>query len=207
MKRRPIRRSPGRPKSEEQETPIRELILTTSSNLFMEFGYESVSLEQIAQACNVTKASLYYYFSNKANLFTASVTQMLNNIKRYTQRILAKEADLRTRLQDVAIAKMSTTHVDFETMMREVAPILTDEQIDEIRKAEQSIHDVLASSFRQAMESGDIVKADPLLMAHAFSSLIMIGNKDAAKELFSSRQLAAIEIVELFWSGVAPRPK
>lgn len=205
MKRRPTRRSPGRPKVEELETPIKELILHTSSRLFMEFGYEAISMEQIAQACNVTKASLYYYFSNKAKLFTAAVTTMLTNIRGITQRILDRDVDLRTRLQDIAIAKMASTHVDFETMMREVAPFLEQEQIDEIRYTEQTIHEVLAGSFREAMEKNEIVEGDPLLLAHAFSSLIMIGNKDAAKDLFASRKGAATEIVDLFWFGVAPR--
>ena len=60
-------RTPGRPRANTQDLPLEQTILYTASRLFMEQGYEPVSLMQIAKACGVTKASVYYYFSNKAH--------------------------------------------------------------------------------------------------------------------------------------------
>lgn len=49
----------------------RESILETSARLFNEQGYKGVSIRDIAQACGMTNAALYYHFKNKDDLFLA----------------------------------------------------------------------------------------------------------------------------------------
>src|SRR3954452_3123048 len=95
------KRTPGRPKANTQDASVKELILRTASQLFMEFGYDQISLEQIAKSSGVTKASVYYYYENKANLFTAAVVQMMANIRRFTLMILERKESLRQRLISV----------------------------------------------------------------------------------------------------------
>jgi len=48
-------------------------ILRTAAELFGERGYDSVSLEDVAERLDVTKGSLYYYFSSKEELGTAAI--------------------------------------------------------------------------------------------------------------------------------------
>ena len=57
----------------------RERILNVAEELFVESGYRAVSIRDIAQACNVTNAALYYHFPNKAALFREVM-------ERYAQR-------------------------------------------------------------------------------------------------------------------------
>lgn len=52
----------------------RDLILDLASDLFLEKGFSGTSMSAIAKAANMTKASLYYHFSNKEDLFIACVT-------------------------------------------------------------------------------------------------------------------------------------
>ena len=48
----------------------REHILDTAENLFTEHGYKSASIREIARACGVTNAAIYYHFPDKESLFT-----------------------------------------------------------------------------------------------------------------------------------------
>lgn len=48
-------------------------ILTAAAELFGERGYDAVSLEDVAERLDVTKGSLYYYFSSKDELGTAAI--------------------------------------------------------------------------------------------------------------------------------------
>lgn len=48
-------------------------ILRTAADLFGERGYHAVSLEDVAERLDVTKGSLYYYFSSKEELGTAAI--------------------------------------------------------------------------------------------------------------------------------------
>lgn len=199
------KRSPGRPKNKAGDASIRETVLNTASLLFMEFGYEPVSINMIAERAGVTKASVYYYFTNKADLFTSSVTEMMTRISYFTQRIIETHSDIRTRLENIALSKMSRSHVEFESLMREAITFLSDEQRDDIRKAEHSIHELLAETFRQAIEEGHIVGGDPMFLSHAFSALLMIGNRELVGEVHYSGKELASAIVDLFWIGIAPR--
>lgn len=48
-------------------------ILTTAAELVGERGYDAVSLEDVAERLDVTKGSLYHYFSGKDELVTAAI--------------------------------------------------------------------------------------------------------------------------------------
>lgn len=201
------KRKPGRPKTGIPST-VKPTVLRTASALFMEFGYDSVSLEQIAAAAGVTKASVYYYFHNKAELFAASVIHMMSYIGSRTSALLDAPGTFRERLASVAEAYMQHAHIDFESLMREAGPALTNEQTEGIREAERSIHEVLAAAFRKEMKQGEVREGDPLLYAYAFSSLMMLGARGdtAGGERSGARQaafpdLTAEGIVDLFWTG------
>lgn len=184
---------------------MRELILSIASKLFMELGYEPVSMTMIAKRAEVTKASVYYYFPNKAELFTNSITDMMGRICFFTSKILEAHQDLRTRLEQIALRKMTRSHMEFESMMREAEPFLTDEQREKIRRAENAIHELMAETFQEAMDNGSIPSGNALLLSHAFSALLMIGNREWAGGVrYSIEELSKL-IVDLLWTGIATR--
>lgn len=51
----------------------RQEIVTAAAELFGERGYDSVSLDDVADRLDLTKGSLYYYFSSKDELGTAAI--------------------------------------------------------------------------------------------------------------------------------------
>ena len=198
-------RAPGRPRASSQDIPLDQTILHTAARSFMEQGYDPVSLQQIAKSCGVTKASVYYYFNNKAALFTAAMLFMLDIAYRETHKMLMEDAPLHTRLERIAAQKMRQSHVDMETMMREATKQLSQEQLNSIKQAEQAIHLLMAEHFQTAMQQNRMRESDPLFLAHAFSSLLMMSNRGEA--LYSSvtdpEKLPKI-VIELFWQGVHP---
>lgn len=202
------KRPPGRPKRQEQEGSTNEFILKTASSLFMENGYEAVSLQQIAKVCGVTKASIYYHFENKAQLFTAAVTAMMEKAQSSSQQIMQQQdMSLYDRLVLLAERKLRFPHGDFETILREAADSLSKEQMESIRRSEESIHDVLTVSFTEAIEKGEVRPLHPLLMAHTLASMLMLGNREVAKEFAPSPSELAHDIIHMFWNGVGLSPE
>ncbi|WP_168735830.1 TetR/AcrR family transcriptional regulator [Cohnella fermenti] len=197
------RRAPGRPRGGEQAASMRDTVLDAASLMFMEFGYEPVSINQIAEKAGVTKASVYYYFSNKAQLFTEAITGMMGRICGFTTRILTQEGSLRTRLERVARAKMASTHVEFESMMREALHFLSKEQQEQIRRAEHGIHQVLADYFERAIAAKEIASPlSPMVLAHSFAALLMLGNREDDLSGETAGEDLSKLIVDLFWNGV-----
>jgi AcrR family transcriptional regulator len=64
-----------RPQSEDQDehaaASTRDRILDVALDLFVEQGYDSTSLRQIAEQLGVTKAALYYHFEAKEDILMA----------------------------------------------------------------------------------------------------------------------------------------
>ncbi|MFU1795852.1 TetR/AcrR family transcriptional regulator [Paenibacillus azoreducens] len=199
-------RPPGRPKRQANEQATNLFILKTASDLFMEYGYEPVSLQQIAKVCGVTKASIYYHFENKAQLFTAAVTAMMEKAKTTSQQIIQQEdMPLYDRLVMLAERKLRFPHGDFEAILRKASDSLSKEQLKSIRESEESIYKVLTVSLTEAIEKEEIRPLHPLLMAHTLASMLMLGNREIAKEIAPSSKELAHTIVDMFWNGVGLR--
>jgi hypothetical protein len=78
---------------------------------------------------------------------------------------------------------------------------LSQEQLESIRQAEIELHRVMEDTFRSAIEGGELKARPPLLLAHAFSGLLLLGNRSSVMAHYASREEAARDIVELFLEG------
>ncbi|MDT0124610.1 TetR/AcrR family transcriptional regulator [Paenibacillus sp. RRE4] len=194
-------RAPGRPKAGADQASAYNNILMTASRLFMEYGYEAVSLQQIASLCQVTKASIYYHFSSKPELFTIAITRMMAMGMQQTTLRLEEPGTLHERLVNVAAAKMQQSHVDTETMMREAETYLNADQLAQIRDAENRIFEVLATHFQREMDHGYLREGNPLLLAQAFTSLLMLANREEVRRMHDTIAELAEELVGLFLNG------
>ena len=197
----PPKRKPGRPKLDETKQTM-HLILQTAARLFMSQGYEKVSLESVASACQITKASVYYYFQNKSELFTQCVVTVLSFANAQTQKILNDEGTIQQKLKLAAIGRMRNAEVEFETMMREASPHLSAEQIALIRKTEEAIYESIAAALSKAIEDGEIRPCNPILVTHLYTSMLMIRNRKHFMDIVETTEEAANEIVELIFRGL-----
>lgn len=59
---------------------MRETIIEKSCELFLNLGFKSVTMDEIANALGVSKKTLYKYFSNKTALVTAVTNTMFEKI-------------------------------------------------------------------------------------------------------------------------------
>jgi AcrR family transcriptional regulator len=57
---------------------MRERIIDTATALFVERGFSGVPMREISEACGITKAALYYYFTSKAQLLYAICSDYLS---------------------------------------------------------------------------------------------------------------------------------
>ncbi len=53
----------------EETSATKAHILKEAEQLFASRGYGGVSMREIAEACQITKANIYYYFKNKESLY------------------------------------------------------------------------------------------------------------------------------------------
>jgi TetR/AcrR family transcriptional repressor of mexJK operon len=73
--------SAGRPAGRSKRTAIkREKIVRSAAKLFLERGYDSVSINEIIAVVGGSKETIYSNFGNKAQLFEAVVQQLCSDV-------------------------------------------------------------------------------------------------------------------------------
>ncbi len=55
----------------------KENIITTSLQLFEQYGYENVSIAQIMKQCKISKGGLYHHFKNKEEILDKSIEHLI----------------------------------------------------------------------------------------------------------------------------------
>ena len=133
----------------------RERVFNAARELFLRHGYAAVSMQQIADAVGIKKASLYYHFSGKEALFTAVITAEFEALR---QRIISgMETDLsfQQRLANVVRAVMSTLQGEVGRLIHDYAAVMALGPTDKQRLV-GSPFDLLRPLFERAAADGEI---------------------------------------------------
>src|SRR5919108_94548 len=83
----------------KRAAPGRERILEEARSLFAAHGYDSVSMQQIADAAQVNKATLFHHFGDKEGLFVAVMREEFEGVRRALTDELAAGGPIRDQLR------------------------------------------------------------------------------------------------------------
>ncbi len=85
----------------------KRLILDRALELFTDKGYEGCSMDDIAKAVGIRKASLYAHFDGKERVFATIFEEILDEYVRYIDELTAPEPD------DGAVARLKRIFLSF----------------------------------------------------------------------------------------------
>lgn len=199
-------RSLGRPRKEQNGQSTKDKILYIATELFLEKGYSAVSMDDVAQKCDVTKATVYYYYKTKADLFTDAMVQLMIRIKRQITEMLSTTEPLKTQLFKLANAHLqATVDIDIHSFMKEAKISLSAEQLQWMKKSEDEMYSALESALKKAMDRGEIPHSDARLNAILFVAMLAAGNNmdGDSKESFQSLNDLVTQIMNVFWNGIS----
>ncbi len=98
--------------------PTKDLIIDSAEKLFARFGYLGVSMADIADSLEITKAALYYHFSSKEDLYL----KVLENAFREFSETIKKISDEDLNIQK-KFCKTITTYIDFSLKRKGLAKL------------------------------------------------------------------------------------
>jgi AcrR family transcriptional regulator len=128
-------------------------ILGTAAALFGEHGYDAVSLEDVADRLDVTKGSLYYYFSSKDELVTAAIETLGNEWTDRLERLPAGRSGTHAeRLRALVREHLGIAVREYPAALRlfltpQDWPAAQQSRIKELRRRHDSV-------FRAVVEDG-----------------------------------------------------
>jgi AcrR family transcriptional regulator len=81
----------------------RELILSRAAQLFAQRGYSATSMNEVAEACGMSKPALYHYYKDKYTLLVQAAEEHMQRLEALVKEVqalrLAPEARLRMLIE------------------------------------------------------------------------------------------------------------
>jgi AcrR family transcriptional regulator len=189
----------------------RDAILDTSAKLFSQQGYKEVSIRDIAQACGMTNAALYYHFKNKEDLFLA----MLERDHEQTLVALREAAngpgDLRADLKHLVAQYAAITcerKQSFQTLWRDLRNVEDVRGHKLFAEMRTSFMRPLEERLAQAQADGELRVGDTRFYARLLHGMIMAlthGNRPDKPHKVSAHEVDAA--VAVFLNGVVKSEK
>jgi AcrR family transcriptional regulator len=189
----------------------RDAILDTSAKLFSQQGYKEVSIRDIAQACGMTNAALYYHFKNKEDLFLA----MLERDHEQTLAVLREAAngpgDLRADLKQLVTCYAEVTcqrRQSFQTLRRDLSHVENVRGHKLFAEMHSSFMRPLEERLTQAQADGELQPGDARFYARLLHGLIIALTFEGKPG--KQRKVPAQEVdaaVEVFLNGVMTSEK
>ncbi|MGI9327373.1 MAG: TetR/AcrR family transcriptional regulator [Pseudomonadales bacterium] len=88
------------------EAPQRQAICSAARQLFARYGYERVSLEEVAREANMSRSGIYNYFRNKEDILKSVTNEIHARSHQQAQDAANSDASVYERLRGVFKAKM-----------------------------------------------------------------------------------------------------
>jgi Transcriptional regulator len=184
---------------ETEPVAMRQKILDTALSLFVAHGYDGISMREIAEACGLSKAGLYYHFTDKQALFLAILDGQLSQLEDLLAKINAGGGDARTKI-DAFLRVIFSQAADQSALIRLAAQDMSKVEPD-LRNTFHSSYqtkflDPLGAILQSGIESGDLKRIDTHLGVWALLGLVYpyLG-RPLGQEAEKERTIAFIEQV------------
>lgn len=173
QKARPPVKEIARSRREREKLQRRETIINAAKELFYENGYQATTMEDIAAAAEVSKGTLYLYFSSKDELYVSIILEGFQIIDKRLGEIGASDIDLVEKGRSMFMAFVEfclenreyfrmTQYILSETARRNLTP----ELVEGLSNYTTGLLGHIAGLVSEGQETGLIKKdVDPLAFA------------------------------------------
>jgi len=188
------------------ETPaMRQRILLEATRLFTVNGYSAASMREIAAACHITKAALYYHFTNKEDLIAAILGEHLNEIQDIIRTCKAASPYARERVNAFvsAIFRQPSEKRSIIRLASQEMPNLTPAfRADFGRRYYEQFIGALTGILKEGIQRGEIRPCDPTQAVWVLLGMMypfFTPNQEPA-----ALDSVADLITQIFFNGIAP---
>lgn len=158
----------------EEISEAKARVLDAAENLFRERGFNSVTMQDIADVLGIRQASLYYHVpQGKEELFAEVNERMLLRHRDGLAHAMQSASNLEGQLNAVADWFTSQPPLNLLPMMHNDMPVLSEAILKRIEHAvEQNVFLPLVFLFQASVDRGEIRPVEPFMMTGMFLSLM-----------------------------------
>ena len=183
----------------------RDQVIEAARKLFHKFGFQKVSMDEIAKEAGVTKKTIYMYFGSKEELLKYFIQEEISNMEKIVEKVEAKNLDFfETVNQAIYEILQYRKQQDFLNIIAKEAewlkkPII----IESLSMIDEKIQNYIKNKLQKAKEKGyiDYIDLDitTFLIYKMYIALIIEWN---TKEKKINEQMLAQTISEILKKGL-----
>ena len=158
-------------------------ILEGALSVFKEKGLDGATMDEIANTSGFGKATLYYYFKSKEEVFSAILVDGWQNIWESLEPVIAEQDSPRKTFVNVLIKIAENAQNRpglFEFLFNVPKTITLDDQ--PWKDYQHRLYAILQGLLEDGVKKGEFPKVNPKLMFKAlgglFMGLVFMGNRD-----------------------------
>jgi len=180
-------------------------ILETAARLICEKGYEGASIQDIADACNLTKAGLYHHIRSKEHLLLEIQNYGMDVFEEQVLSQVVAIADpverLKTCMEKNVLLVTQGWSKEVTIILHEHATLTGDARA-QINARKKRYVRFLESSFAEAIRAGRIRAVNPTVAAFSFLGMVLWIYKWFRPDGKIDAQQLAHELQDLFFGGL-----
>lgn len=186
-----------------RDTDTRKRLFDAAARIFARKGFEKTTVDEIAEAAEVAKGTIYYHFKSKEELFLFLVEEGIDILRLKISAALKDSPGIRE-----GIAKMISAHLDFFEEYQELCLILLSEAwgISARQEKLQSMLSRYYAAVGAVIERGTEQQAirpqdKEVLCASLFGMTVMVAQHFLRKKDPDRWQEVKEQVVALFFKG------
>ncbi len=161
--------------SDRRHSAKRDAILAAATSGFRDEGYETTSMDRIAELAGVSKRTVYNHFGSKEALFREVVEQLVDEAKALKRVPWDPDRPLEDQLRDFVAAKTAiATDPAWSGLLRVVLGVVIrhPELAEETTLRAADGEDALVKWLEAARDAGRLHVVSPILAANVFWSMV-----------------------------------
>ncbi len=156
-----------------------ELILDAAEELFFKKGFTGTTMNDIGEAAEFSRASLYNYFPSKEAIYVAILGRAMDSLISEARKAASEDrsaADRIEGLKDVLLTffrnRQALFHLYFITRY-EVSPYLDSDLAERLERKTKELDAIFHRLFREGVKKGEFQPWDPVMMGDIFFAQII----------------------------------
>ena len=175
---------------------VQDKILNTATEMFLQYGFKSVTMDDIAEKLGISKKTIYAHYSTKNKLVQASGSHLLRTISEGIDEI--RSQNLNPVIENFEIKRFVNQHLKGEKtsphfQLKKYYPKIFNKLIEEQFNV---LEDCVGDNIARGIESGYYRKQINVSFVCRIHFVGMMGIKD--KEMFPLEDFSEMDLTEEF---------
>ncbi len=196
---------PAKPRPREESVNRQRAVFESAARLICQRGYDGTSVQEIADACGMTKAGVYHHIGSKEELLVAIMDYGMDL---FDEQLLAPAAKLSNPLEALKFCMTRNITLVTHGANQEITIILHEHATlhgaagKRINARKKKYVRFLEGAFRDAVAKKLIRQVDPTVAAYGFLGMVLWTYKWFRPDGAQTAEQLAAGMVDLLFTGL-----